>query len=231
MDRTRDSGSRDVGSIPTEGTWYNIKNMFLKIINKIIRTLVLGDVLFFSAFGLIGPIFAVFVTDQIAGDTVATVGFAATVNLLVRAALQLPIARYIDKHKGEKDDFFLMVFGSFLISLVPFIYLFVETPVHLYLAQAILGIGGSFANPGWYAIFTRHIDKEKEGTEWSLENVSVALAAAGAAAIGGLLAENFGFQSLFLIVGILSLIGMIIQISLYSTVIELDHNTSDENSK
>lgn len=203
--------------------------MFLKLVNKIIKTLVLGDVLFFSAFGLIGPIFAVFVTGQIPGATVATAGFAATINLLIRAALQMPIARYIDKHKGEKDDFFLMVIGSLLVSLVPFIYLFIETIPQLYLAQALLGIGGAFANPGWYAIFTRHIDKTKEGTEWTLENVSVALAAAGAAALGGLIASKFGFQTLFLMVGILAFVGLVIQISLYSTVIELDHHAKDED--
>lgn len=202
--------------------------MFLKFINKIIKTLVLGDVLFFSAFGLVGPIFAVFVTGQIPGATVATVGFAATINLVIRAALQMPIARYIDKRRGEKDDFFLMIFGSLLVSLVPFIYLFIKTIPQLYLAQVLLGVGGSFANPGWYAIFTRHIDKSKEGTEWTLENVSVALAAAGAAAIGGLIANRFGFQTLFLMVGILSFIGLVIQISLYSTVIELDHHKHEK---
>lgn len=200
--------------------------MFLKLVNKIIKTLVLGDVLFFSAFGLIGPIFAVFVTGQIPGATVATVGFAATVNLVIRAALQMPIARYIDKRRGEKDDFFLMILGSLLVSLVPFMYLFVKTIPQLYLAQAFLGIGGSLANPGWYAIFTRHIDKTKEGTEWTLENVSVALAAAGAAALGGIIAEKLGFSNLFLIVGILAFVGLVIQISLYSTVIELDHHNS-----
>lgn len=197
--------------------------MFAIFINKVIRVLVLGDVMFFSAFGLIGPIFAIFVTNQIAGATVATAGFAATINLLTRALLQMPVARYIDRHKGEKDDFLFMVLGSTLISIVPFIYLFIETSLHLYFAQVILGIGGALANPGWYAIFTRHIDKEKEGTEWTLENIGVGLAAAGAAAIGGILAERFGFHNLFLIVGVLSLVGLIIQISLYSTVIELDH--------
>ncbi len=183
----------------------------------------MGDIMFFSAFGLIGPIFAIFVTQQIIGATVVTAGFAATINLLTRALLQMPVARYIDRHKGEKDDFLFMVAGSTLISVVPFIYLFIQTPVHLYIAQVILGIGGALANPGWYAIFTRHIDKNQESTEWTLENVGVSLAAAGAAAIGGLMAENFGFHNLFLIVGILSLIGLVIQISLYSTVIELDH--------
>jgi MFS family permease len=109
--------------------------------------------------------------------------------------------------------------------MVPFIYLFVRTVPQLFLAQAILGIGGSLANPGWYAIFTRHIDKEKEGTEWSLENVSVAFAAAAAAAVGGIIADKIGFQSLFIMVGILSLVGMIVQITLYSTVLELDHQS------
>jgi MFS family permease len=205
--------------------------MFISFVNKIIRVLVLGDIMFFSAYGLIGPIFAVFVTNQVAGATIATAGFAATINLLVRALLQMPIARYIDRHKGEKDDFIFMVAGSTLISVVPFAYFFVSTPLHLYLAQVVLGIGGALANPGWFAIFTRHIDKNKEGTEWTLENVGVGLAAAGTAAIGGLLAQRFGFHNLFLIVGVLSLLGLVIQISLYSTVIELDHHASNKNSK
>lgn len=191
----------------------------------------MGDVMFFSAFGLIGPIFAVFVTNQITGATIATVGFATTINLLTRALLQMPVARYIDRHKGEKDDFKFMITGSTLVSIVPFIYLFVSTPLHLYFAQMVLGIGGALANPGWFAIFTRHIDKNKEGTEWTLENVSVGLAAAGTATIGGVLAQNFGFYNLFLIVGVLSLLGLIIQISLYSTVIELDNHHDDDGCK
>lgn len=188
----------------------------------------MGDIMFFSAFGLIGPIFAIFVTNQIAGATVATVGFAATINLLVKALLQMPVARYIDKHKGEKDDFLFMVVGSTLISIVPFAYLFVTLPIHLYLAQVVLGIGGALTNPGWFAIFTRHIDKGKEGTEWTLENVSIGLVSAGVAALGGIMAERFGFHNLFLIVGVLSLVGLIIQISLYSTVIELDHGGNSD---
>jgi len=202
--------------------------MFISFVNKVVRILVLGDIMFFSAFGLIGPIFAIFITNQIVGATVATAGFAATINLLARALLQMPVARYIDRRKGEKDDFIFMVAGSTLISIVPFAYFFVSTPLHLYLAQVVLGIGGALANPGWYAIFTRHIDKNKEGTEWTLENTGVALAAAGTAAIGGVLAQHFGFHNLFLIVGIVSLLGLIIQISLYSAVIELDYHNENK---
>ena len=154
--------------------------MFVALINRVIRTLVLGDIMFFSAFGLISPIFAIFITEQVKGATIATAGFAVTINLLVRAALQMPVARYIDKRKGEKDDFLFMVAGYTLVSIVPFAYIFVDHIWQLYLAQAIYGLGGALANPGWYAIFTRHIDKEKESTEWTFENISVALAAAAA---------------------------------------------------
>lgn len=202
--------------------------MFIALINRVIRTLILGDIMFFSAFGLISPIFAIFITGQVKGATIATAGFAVTINLLVRAALQMPVARYIDKHKGEKDDFLFMVAGYTLVSIVPFAYIFVDHIWQLYLAQAIYGLGGALANPGWYAIFTRHIDKEKESTEWTFENISVALAAAGAAAAGGVLAERLGFNNLFLIVGVLSFIGLVIQISLYSTVIEMDHGDNKQ---
>ncbi|MEK7120450.1 MAG: MFS transporter [Patescibacteria group bacterium] len=198
--------------------------MFKVLINKIIRTLILGDVLFFSAFGLIGPIFAVFITDQIAGATIATVGFATTINLFTRSILSLPIARYIDRKSGDKDDFLFMVIGMTLISIVPFAYLFVSTPFHLYIVQFILGVGGAFANPGWYAIFTRHIDRTKESTEWTFENVGVGLASSGAAALGGIAAKQFGFDNLFLIVGILSVTGLIINVSLYNTIIASDHH-------
>ncbi len=198
--------------------------MFKVFINKIIRTLILSDIFFFSAFGLIGPIFAVFITDQIAGATIVTVGFATTINLFTRSILSLPIARYIDCKSGEKDDFSFMVIGMTLISIVPFAYLFVSAPLHLYIVQFILGVGGAFANPGWYAIFTRHIDRTKESTEWTFENVGVGLASSGAAAMGGIIAKQFGFNNLFLIVGVLSVLGLIINVSLYNTIIASDHH-------
>ncbi len=202
--------------------------MFTVLINRVIRTLVLGDVMFFSAFGLISPIFAIFITGQVKGATIATAGFAATINLVVRSALQMPIARYIDKRKGEKDDFLFMVAGSTLVSIVPFVYIFVDQVWQLYLAQALYGLGGALASPGWYAIFTRHIDKSKESTEWTLENVGAGIASAAAAALGGIIAERLGFHNLFLVVGILSLVGLVVQISLYSTVLELDHGSKNK---
>lgn len=63
----------------------------MKSINKVIKTLIMADLTFLSAFGFLGPIFAVFVVKQIAGGSLQVVGFAATIYWLIKSILQLPI--------------------------------------------------------------------------------------------------------------------------------------------
>jgi len=60
---------------------------------------------------------------------------------------------------------------------------------------------------GWTAIFTRHIDKGKEATEWGIDATSVGLGAGISAAIGGWAVTQFGFALVLIAVGILGLIG------------------------
>jgi hypothetical protein len=47
-------------------------------------------------------------------------------------------------------------------------YLIVDTPLELYFVQFLSGIFTALTFPTYMAIFTRHIDKEKEGTEWGV---------------------------------------------------------------
>ena len=56
-------------------------------------------------------------------------------------------------------------------------------------------------------LFTRFTDKNKEGYEWSVYDTSISF---GTAAIGAYIAEMLGFNTLFVIVAIFSLIGTIL---------------------
>jgi len=47
--------------------------------------------------------------------------------------------------------------------------------------------------------------------------------------VGGIIADKLGFRVLFIFVGVISLIGLVVQISLYSTVIELDNHELDHS--
>ena len=148
--------------------------------------------------------------SNIEGATLGTVGFATSIYWIIKSVFQIPISRYLDSSKSEADDFYSMIIGTFLVALVPIGYIFVQTTAHFYLLQIISAIGDAMSVPAWYAIFTRHIDKGKEGFEWTLNSVSVGLGAAWSAAVAGYIGDRFGFVPVFLLTALFILSGGVV---------------------
>ena len=184
-------------------------------VNRTIGTLIVADFLVNAGFSLFAPIFAIFVTKQIVNGSLEIVGFAAAITQIVKSVLQIPIAQYLDKNHGEHDDFISLMLGNIFVVLVPFSYLLATTATHIYLIQAMYGVALAFVVPPWFAIFTRHIDKMQENIEWSFESVGIGISGAGAAALGGVLATNLGFSSVFVFSGILAFIGVLVQMMIF----------------
>ncbi|MBI2633448.1 MAG: MFS transporter [Parcubacteria group bacterium] len=187
-----------------------LSHYFLKDINPVIRFLIISDTVITGAAGLLGPIFALFIEDFIRGGNEAVAGLAAGIYLFTKSIFQIPIAHFIDRVRGEKDDFWLMFIFSILIAVIPLLYLVIYTPFQLYLIQLILGLFTAFTFPTYMAIFTRHIDKKKEGTEWGVYFTLTDLTSAALAAIGGFLATTHGFPTLIIAVVVVSVIGSLI---------------------
>jgi len=187
-----------------------LKHYFLKEINPIIRFLIISDTVLVGAAGLLGPVFALFIEDFIVGGNVAVAGIAASIYLLTKSVLQIPIAYLIDKIRGEKDDFWFLFTFTILIAFIPLLYLVIHTPLQLYLVQFLLGFFTAFTFPTYMAIFTRHIDKEKEGMEWGIYFTLTDLTGAAFAALGGLIALTNGFPALIMTVVILSVAGALL---------------------
>lgn len=185
-----------------------VKRYFYHVkVNQVIQFMTYSDILLLTGWGLVLPIIAVFITDQIEDGSLVLAGIASTTYLLVKSVFQIPVARYIDLKKGEWDDFWIMVIGSLCISLAAFLYIFATLPIHVIAIQVIYGVGGALSFPSWQAIFTRHIDKSEEGLEWSLYFTATDLGGALAASIGGFVASFYGYRTLFVVVGIMSLVG------------------------
>lgn len=176
-------------------------------VNNLIKILTFSDFIVVSGWGLVNPLFAVFVTKQIEGGGVELVGLAVAIYWILRASLQIPFARFIDSHKGEIDDFVVMAAGSFLMSMMPFGYMFAAKPVHILLLQGMTGFASAMVSPGWLAIFTRHVDKNSEAQSWGLYNAMVGYAVALAGALSGFMVSRFGFKTLYFIVGIICTFG------------------------
>jgi len=186
-----------------------------KNINKVIRILVITDFFYNAAFASFAPVFAIFIAGTIVGGSASVAGYATAVYWVTKSAVQLPIARFLDRSDGENHNFLAMFWGYLASGLIPILYIFAKTPMHLYVIQALYGIIMAFAVPSWYAIFTRHVDTWRVSFEWSLESVfAVGVSTAGAAALGGFVADRFGFQALFIGASVVSLVASLLLLSL-----------------
>ena len=95
-------------------------------INPKLLLLIFSDILILSSFGLIGPIFAVFITNNLVGGTLVTAGLATTIFLVVKSVIQMPLSRYfIDKEKHKTHS---LLVGTLMIISVPFIYNLIKVP-------------------------------------------------------------------------------------------------------
>jgi len=182
--------------------------------NKVIKFLILSDLAFWSGWGLLTPVFAIFIVNRIRGGSALVVGLASAVFWIVRSLFRIPIGVFLDTCPTEKDDYFSLVAGLFITSLVPFGYLFARIPLHIYSLQALQGMGLAMSMSGWVAIFTRHVDEGKESTEWGLHATSFGIGTAIAGAVGGWAVDAFGFEPVFIAVGALSLLGTFLLLGL-----------------
>jgi hypothetical protein len=120
---------------------------FLKGIKPVIRLLIISDTVIIGAAGLLGPILRFLLRILLSGGNAAVAGLAAGIYLFTKSILQIPIANFIDKVRGEKDDFRLMFICTILIALIPLLYLVIDTPLQLYFVQFILGSFTAFTFP------------------------------------------------------------------------------------
>jgi predicted MFS family arabinose efflux permease len=190
---------------------------FVKNINPVIKFLIISDFCILSGFGFITPIFAVYLTNNSWG-TVEVIGISETLFLLAKSLTQIPVAKLIDGIKGEKDDFWALLFGSMLFSILPLFYMFMSSPMHLYLINIFYGVFVGITLPAWFAIFTRHIDHGHTGIEWGAYRTLVDLGGAIAAAIGGFVAFRFGFHVLFILTAVCSFTGSLFISGIYSSM-------------
>ena len=163
-----------------------------------------SDVFVQTGFGLIEPILAIYIKEDLIGGTIFTAGLASTLFLVTKCLVQLPFSRYVDRH--EKKVHWLIV-GTLLLSIVPFIYIFADNIKFVYLAQILFGIGSGLAYPTWLGLWSRNLDRNQESFEWSLYSTATGIGTAITAGIGAAIAQFIGFKLTFVLVGIMALLG------------------------
>ncbi len=175
--------------------------------NRIIKILIFSDFVIYSAWGLLAPIFAVFLLESIRGGDASVAGLASGIYWVTKSLLQVPVGKILDKIKGERDDYYVLTLGTFLASLVPLGYLISSEPWHIYALQVFYAFAMAMVIPPWGGLFTRHIDKGREAETWGFESSLLGLGVGLAGMAGGFIAKAIGFEVIFIAVSMFGIIG------------------------
>lgn len=175
--------------------------------NRTLKFLMISDIFYGTGFGLVAPIVAIFIKEDLRGGSIFAAGIATTIFILIKSVVQLPFSRYVDRYDCKLK--WLKV-GYALILFNPLIYIFADDMNYIYVAEAIHGIGSGLAFPAWLGLWSTHLDRGHESFEWSLYSTVVGLGSAATAAAGAAIAEFIGFNLTFVLVEIMTILGFIV---------------------
>lgn len=175
--------------------------------NRNIKILLLASLISSLSAGLLGPLYAIFV-GSIGGSILDAGGAWATFSLMTGVATII-IGRQEQLNKK------LMIVTGFALSAVGTAgYLFIKTPLDLFIVEGILGLALAIINPPFDALYSISLDKGQESTEWAyfegFTNIALAIAAVG----GALIAQLFSFRLLFTLMTILAIAATIASVAI-----------------
>ena len=177
--------------------------------NRVVKLLMISDIFVYTGFGLIDPVIAIFFSEKIAGGSVFAAGLAVSLFMVTKSLVQLPFSKHVDENDDD-DDLKWLIVGTFIVVLVPFLYMVASHIYMIYGIQVLYGIGAGLSYPAWLGLWSTHLDKKKESFEWSLYSTLSGIGTAGAATAGAAIAQYFGFNASFVFAGIMSLLGCFI---------------------
>lgn len=176
-------------------------------INPFVKAYIISELFLWSAWSFVAPIFAIFVVNEITQATIETAALAYSIYLISRVFFELISGKYLYK-TSDRRKLLITIVGIFCLSIGYIGFSFSKTIIWLFSSYFILGIGLGIASPAKNAIFSMHLDKNKESTEWGLADASAFICMALATALGGFFVHQFGFRQLFILASIINLLSI-----------------------
>lgn len=171
------------------------------IFNKALKVLLSTNALIFIAGAMLAPIYALFV-DEIGGDLLDA-SMTGGIFALAAGITTLAAGKYADK---VKESELIVVLGYLIIAIAYVLFIFVDSIFMLFLVQIFMGIGSAIYAPAFDALYSKHLDKRRAGTQWGAWESMAYFTTAAGAGIGGLIVNRFGFDTLFIIMALLAFI-------------------------
>ncbi len=176
--------------------------------NSIVKAFIISEIFLWSSWNAIIPIFAIFAATQIQGGNTEIAAASFSCYLITRVIFELISGRYLSK-SSEMQKFVVTIIGIILMSAGYLGFAATKNVFSLFFFYGIIGMGLGIASPAKNSLFSMHLDKNKEVTEWSMYDGFVFMGMAMSATIGGFVANRYGFPFLFYLVAITNLLSII----------------------
>jgi predicted MFS family arabinose efflux permease len=177
-------------------------------INPVVKAFIVSEILLWSSWNAIIPIFAIFAATKIPGGNTEIAASSFSAYLIVRVIFELISGKYLAK-SNDTQKFVMSIFGIILMSVGYLGFAMTKNITSIFLFYGVIGMGLGIASPAKNCLFSSHLDKDKEVTEWSIYDGFVFMGMAMAATIGGFIANRYGFAFLFYLVAITNLLSII----------------------
>ncbi len=163
-----------------------------------------ADALVLTAAAMLTPIYAVFV-QEVGGDLLDA-GVTAAALAFGSAAACLIAGRYADGLRNKR----VLIVASYAVTGMGFLLFTVVNGVWFLAAvQVMIGLVRAFAEPAYDALYSMHLDKQKEAEEWGAWE-AMAYFVGGAGALAGAAVVSYtNFDTLFIIMASLCAVSAI----------------------
>lgn len=179
---------------------------FIKV-DPIVRAYIISECFLWSGWNFVIPIFAVFATTQVPGGTIQIAASSYSTYLITRVIFELLSGNYL-LIKSERIKIISSILGILIVSFAYLGFAFTNSVAHLFIFYALVGVGLGIATPAKNSLFSVHLDKNKEASEWSIADATSFISMALAVSLGGFIAGVYGFKTLFLIAGGVNLLAI-----------------------
>ena len=169
-------------------------------LSKTAKVLLLGANIWYFGEGMMGPLFAVF-AEKVGGD-ILDITWAWATYLIITGVMYIVVGKLLN---GKNYKVKAMVLGYALNALFTFGYLFVSSPIQLFIVQAGLGIAEAIGTPAWDSLYAKNLPDDMDSYAWGLSTGQSQIVTGVAFGIGGLITHFISFEVLFITMGIIQL--------------------------
>jgi len=177
-------------------------------VNPLVKAFIMSEMFIWSAYNFFNPILAIFVISQIQGGVVEHAAFGFSIYLIARVFAEIISGKLISNYP-ESKRFIVIIVGLLLLSVAYYLFSISTSILLLYLCFTLMGIGLGISTPARLSVFSKHLDKNKESQEWSIVDSTSLVGMALAGALGGFIANHYGFTILFQIASITNLLSIV----------------------